>query len=129
MVLSGEGSEEVPWPLSAVQSERKLSPSSLSDARHLNSFHVPLVPSKVLTWCWSSDGVNLSKCVCGARPFRGEPENPSGSSAEGFFCHWFLQSEVTGTLFLGWEPWAREAGVGLGPLAPQWAPVKLRCFS
>ena len=30
--------------------------------------YVPLVPFKLLPWCWSSMGVSLSKSVCG--PFR-----------------------------------------------------------
>ena len=31
----------------------------------LVSPYMPLVPFKLLPWCWSSEGVNLSKSVCG----------------------------------------------------------------
>ena len=46
-------------------SGRKLAPSSHLNARHLVPPHMPLVPFKLLPWCWSSEGVNLSKSVCG----------------------------------------------------------------
>ena len=44
---------------------RKLSPSSCLDARHLSSPCMPLVPFKLLPQCWSSEGVSLSKFMCG----------------------------------------------------------------
>ena len=31
---------------------------------------MPLVPFKLLPQCWSPEGVSLSKCMCGASPFK-----------------------------------------------------------
>ena len=46
---------------------KKVSPSSHLDARHFSSslYAMPLVPFKLLPLCWSSEGVSLSKSVCG----------------------------------------------------------------
>ena len=49
----GVGSEKDQWPLFAVLPERKMSPSSHHDARHFISSLTPLVPFKILPWCWS----------------------------------------------------------------------------
>ena len=59
---------------------------------------VPLVPYKLPPWCWSSEGMGLSKFMCGF--FKGNflalqkflpPTLP----------HWFLQLEVMGTYLPG----------------------------
>ena len=65
---------------------------------------MPLVPLKLLPQCWSSEGVSLSKSVCGffKRNFL--------DSRSFFHCFnpcWFLQPEVMGTYLpgtgtLGW---------------------------
>ena len=65
VALWGEGSEKGGWPLPAFLSGRKLSPSSYLDDRHVSSARMPLVTFKLLPWCWSSEGMSLSKSVCG----------------------------------------------------------------
>ena len=70
---------------------------------------MPLVPFKLLPWCWSPEGVSLSKFVYNTRSFKRKglrilqflpQHNP----------HWFLQPEVMGTHLprsgtLGWVVW------------------------
>ena len=65
VALSREGSEKGHWPLPVVLSGKKLStaPALMSDTSV--SPCMPLVPFKLLPWCWSSEGVSLSECVCG----------------------------------------------------------------
>ena len=96
------------WPLLALMSN---TPASLS---------MPLVPFKLLPWCWSSEAGSLCRWVrvCSLR-----------GTAWGFSTflhwvnpHWILQPEVLqtylpapGTLGL----WGQSAGVGLCLLIPE----------
>ena len=57
------GSDRGHWPLSAFLSGRKLSPGSLLMPDTSFPPCVPLVSFKLLHWCWSSEGVSLSKSV------------------------------------------------------------------
>ena len=63
--VMGEGSEKGQWPLPTFLCGRKLSASSCLDARHLSSFPYATGAFKLLRQCWSSEGVILSKSVCG----------------------------------------------------------------
>ena len=71
-------------------------PSSFPNARQFSSSAMSLVPFKLLSQCWSSEGVSLSKFLCGPfkrnclglqKPFISFIHNPQ----------WFLQPEVMGT--------------------------------
>ena len=42
----------------------KVSPSSHLDADTSFPPHIPLVPMKLLTWCWSSEGVSPTISMC-----------------------------------------------------------------
>ena len=53
VALWGEGSEKGQWPLLALMPDTSVPPC------------VPLVPFKLLPQCWSSEGVSLSKSICG----------------------------------------------------------------
>ena len=65
---------------------------------------MPLVPFKLLPQCWSSEGMSLSKYMCG--PFADTAWDSSSSFYQFKLC-WFLQPEVMesylpGTGTLGW---------------------------
>ena len=66
---------------------------------------MPLVPFKLLPWCWNSEGVSLSESM--HVPFKGNYLGIHRLSP-----HWFLQPEVMrthipGTGTLGWGTWHR----------------------
>ena len=63
--LWGKGSEKGQWPLPTFLSGRKLSSSSCLDADTSVFSHMPLLPVMLLPRCWRSEGVSLSKSVCG----------------------------------------------------------------
>ena len=65
VALWWEGSENRQWHLPTFLSGRKLSHSSHLDGRHSVSPCMTLVPFKLLPHFWSSEGVCLSKSVCG----------------------------------------------------------------
>ena len=77
---------------------------------------MPLVPFKLLLQCWSSEGVSLSKFMCGfcKRNYLG---------LQKFFLQTqfplLLQAEIMGTYFLALEPWAGQPGMGLEFLTPK----------
>ena len=68
MALYVEGSEMEQWYLLALLSERKLSPSSHPEDRQPISSHMSLMPFNLLSLCWISEEVSLSKSV--HRPFK-----------------------------------------------------------
>ena len=47
--VGGKGSETGQWPLPALMPDTSVSPC------------MTLVPGKLLPWCWSSEGVSLSR--------------------------------------------------------------------
>ena len=62
VALSGEASEEEQWPLPAVLSWRKPSPSTHPDDKHFTSSPCDTGAFK-LPQCWSSVEVSLSESV------------------------------------------------------------------
>ena len=64
--LWGEGSEKQQWPLSTFLSVESCPPAlTLMPDISVPPF-MPLLPFKLLPWCWSSEGVSLSReSVCG----------------------------------------------------------------
>ena len=65
---------------------------------------MPLVSFKLLPWCWSSEGMSLSKSVCGF--FKGNSWDSSRFFHQLNLCQ-FLQPEIVGTYLpgtgtLGW---------------------------
>ena len=81
--------------------------SSCLDARHvISSSCMPLVPIKLLPWCWSSEEVSLSKSMCGLRGTSWDSRN---------LFYWLnpccvLQPNVMGTYLpgtgtMGWGSW------------------------
>ena len=79
---------------------------------------MPPVPFKLLPQCWSSEEVNLSKCVC-VCSLRGRG---TAWESRSFFhqlspCS-FCSQKLWGLTFLALEPWAGRPNVGLGLLAP-----------
>ena len=87
------------------------------DARHFSfSLNAPLVPFKLLPWCWSSEGVSLSVCVWVLeKKLLGTPEVSSTDS----FPTAFYSQKLWGLTFLSLEPWAGGPGVGQGLLGPE----------
>ncbi|KAF6094767.1 hypothetical protein HJG60_011865 [Phyllostomus discolor] len=80
---------------------------------------MPLVPFKLLPWCWSSEGV-LSLCVGSLRGTAWK----SSSFFHWLSPHWFLQPELMGiylpgTGTLGWGAWC-----GAGTPHSQYIPPK-----
>ena len=75
---------------------------------------MPLVPFKLLSWYWSSEGVSL--CLDSLR------RTAWGSSS--FFHwlnpHWFLQPEVVGTKFPGTRTLGQGTGVGWDPCSQRY---------
>ncbi|KAF6119961.1 hypothetical protein HJG60_010328 [Phyllostomus discolor] len=113
--LLGEGSGKGQWPLPAFLSGRKLSPSSCLDDRHF-SFYMPLAPFKLLSWCWSSEGVSLNKSMCGfLRGTAWDSRSSSTNSVPTGFC----SQKLWGLIFLAVEHWAGGPDVELGLLAPE----------
>ena len=91
----GEVLAKEKWPLLALMPDNSVSQC------------IPLVPFKLLPWCWSSEVVSLSKCMCGS--LRGTAWGPN-SFFHRLNPHWFLQPEVVGTYLpgtrtLGWGTW------------------------
>ena len=89
--------------------------------------HVSLAPFKLLPQCWSSEGVSLSKSMCG--PFKNclRLQNPSISLSHNPWC--FLQPKVmgsslhgTGTLGLGGLVWGWDPSIFEGHLCSQAIP-------
>ena len=69
----------------------------------------PVVPYKVLPWCWRPEGVSLSKSVC--KVLQEEvPENPTVSSTIPTPAGFYSQKLLV-VIFLTLEPWA---GCGAG---------------
>ena len=56
------------WLLPALLSGRKLSPGSCHDVRHVSSSLYSSAAFQADAPCWSSEGVSLSKPICG--PFK-----------------------------------------------------------
>ena len=103
--LSGEGLEKGQWPLFALMPDTSVSPC------------IPLVPFKLLPWCWSSGGVSLCKFLCaffkrnclGLQKFLPLTQSPLVFAAR-----------IYGDLdTLHWNPGLGGPGVGLGLLAPE----------
>ena len=53
VTLCKKGSEKGQWLLLTLMPDTSVSP------------FMSLVPFKLLSWCWSSEGVSLSKSMCG----------------------------------------------------------------
>ena len=101
------------WPLSTVQFSPGESYSSALAPMPDTSVSpcIPLMPFKLLPWCWSSEGVSLSQFMC--RLFK---RNCLGIQQFFPLTHspLVLQPEVMGTYLpgtgtLGWRTWC-EAG-------------------
>ena len=58
VALWGEGSEKGGWPLPALLYGRKLPPALDLMPDTVASLHMPPVPFKLLSQCWSSEEVN-----------------------------------------------------------------------
>ena len=114
-VCDGEGSEKGQWPMPAFLSVRKLCQVRALMPDTSVPPCMPLVPFKLLPWCWSSEGVSLSM-----RPCVGSLKGTAWDSRSLFQqlnpC-WFSQLEVMGTYL---------PGVGLGLLVPE---ISLSNFS
>ena len=61
----GVGSEMRQWPLPTILSGTKLSTSSYLDSRNFGSFLYATGDFQAAPQCWSSEGVSLSKSMCG----------------------------------------------------------------
>ena len=73
--------------------------------------HMSLLHFNLLSPCWSSEKVSLSKTVHG--PCK-TPGTPGAGFSTGFYS-WKLWEPM----FLAREPWAGESSVELGPLTPE----------
>ena len=80
---------------------------------------MPLLPFKLLPQCWSSEGVNMSKSMCGFSKrscFGLQGFLPLTQSPLFFF---FLQPEIMGIYLPGTGTWAGGPHMGLGLLSPE----------
>ena len=130
-LLLGEGSEKEPWPLQALLSGRKLPPSSHSDdGQFSSSSDVSDAPFNLLPLCWSSEGVSLSKFVCG--PFKRSHLRLQQLLSQIALVHTgFYSQKLWGLIFLALESWALGPHEGLEPLAPEislWVWDQLFCI-
>ena len=99
--------------LPAFLSGRKLSLSSRLDARNFIPPCMPLVPSKLLPWYWSSEGVSLNK-------FMWRFSKLSMSFFHNSIPVGFCSQKLWGLIFWHWSPgqWVL-IWVGLGLLTPE----------
>ena len=78
--------------------------------------YIPLVPFKLLSqWCWSSEGVSLSKSMCGF--FKGNSLGLQNFLPLTQSLLVFVGQKLWGLIFLALEPWAGVPGMGC--LAPE----------
>ena len=104
----GEGSEKGQWPLPfCLKDSCPPAPALMPDTSVPPC--MPLVPLNLLPWCWSSEGVSLSKSMCGF--FKG---NCSSNFFHQLNPCWFLQPEVMGTYLPGTGTlgWRARCGAG-----------------
>ena len=80
----------------------------------------PLVPFKLLPWCWSPEWVTLNKSTCGARLFQRSLRSQflPDPTDSGFGGTAFFQ-KFWGLIFLALELWAGWSGMRVGSLAPK----------
>ena len=100
----------VPKRGNGLSSGRKLCSSSLLDARLLLPPCMPLVTFKLLTQCWSSEEVSLSKLCVGS--LKGTAWTPAFFPPTQFPL-FFTTRSYGDLIFLALEPWAGCPGVGL----------------
>ena len=113
-VCDGEGSEKGQWPMPAFLSVRKLCQVRALMPDTSVPPCMPLVPFKLLPWCWSSEGVSLSM-----RPCVGSLKGTAWDSRSFFQhlnSHCFFQPEVMGTNFSGTG--TLGSGVWCGTVTP-----------
>ena len=115
----GEASEKGQWPLPAFLSGRTLSPSSCLDARHISFSLYTTVPFKLLPQSRRSEGVSVSKSMCGffKRNCLGLLKLSSTHCIPASFC----SQKLWGLTFLAREPWAGDPGVGQGSSLPRYS--------
>ena len=120
LILWEKDSEKETWPLPAFLSGRKLPLWPSPWCQTFLFLPMSLVSFDLLPQCWNSEGISLSKFMCG--PFKRNClrlQKPSISLSHSSLR--FLRSEVMRSSlpveFSSLELWAGDPGVGLGPLA------------
>ena len=74
---------------------------------------VPLVPFKLLTWCWSTEGISLSRWVCVWVLWKELLGSPEVSSTDSIPTS-FHSQRLWGLIFLALEPWSGGVLCGAG---------------
>ena len=120
--------ENEQWPLPAFLSGRRYHPALSPKPDNPVPLRMFLAPFKLLSQCWSSEGVVH---VNWHGPFKGNClglQKPSISLS--LNPCWFFTARSYGDFSLWhWNPGLGEPGVGLGPLALQVGPLQLKYAS